>query len=173
MFKFVCGFCDVLLYFSFFIVFFFKQKTAYEMRISDWSSDVCSSDLGTAARLFYEAGAKVIAIQDHTGCLHNANGLNVLALLKHSEEHGGIAGAPEAENLTSAEFWALETELLIPAALEGQLNEHNANSIRAKIVIEGANGPTTPEADDILTSNGTLIVPDVLDRKSTRLNSSH
>ncbi|MGB3290603.1 MAG: Glu/Leu/Phe/Val dehydrogenase [Burkholderiaceae bacterium] len=117
---------------------------------------------GTAARLFYEAGAKVIAIQDHTGCLHNANGLNVLALLKHSEEHGGIAGGPDAESLTPEEFWALETELLIPAALEGQLNERNANSVRARIVIEGANGPTTPEADDILTSNGTLIVPDVI-----------
>ncbi|NYT84894.1 Glu/Leu/Phe/Val family dehydrogenase [Pollutimonas harenae] len=117
---------------------------------------------GTAARLFYEAGAKVIAIQDHTGCVHNGAGLDVLALLKHAEEHGGIAGAPNTENLSAAEFWSLETELLIPAALEGQLNKDNANSVRAKIVIEGANGPTTPEADDILTSNGTLIVPDVL-----------
>ena len=117
---------------------------------------------GTAARLFYEAGAKVIAVQDHTGSLHNAKGLNVLALLKHAEEHGGIAGAPDAETLTPDEFWALETELLIPAALEGQLNAGNANSVRAKIIIEGANGPTTPEADDILTANGTLIVPDVL-----------
>ncbi|PLC54535.1 glutamate dehydrogenase [Pollutimonas nitritireducens] len=117
---------------------------------------------GTAARLFYEAGAKVIAVQDHTGCVHNANGLEVLSLLKHVEEHGGVAGCPEAEPMSSDDFWALETELLIPAALESQLHEGNANSIRAKIVIEGANGPTTPEADDILTSNGTLIVPDVL-----------
>ncbi|MBF6618310.1 MAG: Glu/Leu/Phe/Val dehydrogenase [Candidimonas sp.] len=117
---------------------------------------------GTAARLFYEAGAKVIAVQDHTGGVHNANGLNVLNLIKHVEEHGGVAGAPDADTISPAEFWALETELLIPAALEGQLNEDNANSIRAKIVIEGANGPTTPEADDILRSNGTLIVPDVL-----------
>ncbi|QAA95142.1 Glu/Leu/Phe/Val family dehydrogenase [Pollutimonas thiosulfatoxidans] len=117
---------------------------------------------GTAARLFYEAGAKVIAVQDHTGGVHNANGLNVLNLIKHVEERGGVAGAPDADTISPAEFWALETELLIPAALEGQLNEDNANSIRAKIVIEGANGPTTPEADDILRSNGTLIVPDVL-----------
>src|SRR3546814_9533610 len=78
--------------------------------------------------------ALVTGVQTCALPIYNANGLNVLALLKHSEEHGGIAGAPEAENLTSAEFWALETELLIPAALEGQLNEHNANSIRAKIV---------------------------------------
>ncbi len=100
---------------------------------------------GTAARLFHDAG-----------------GLDVLTLLKHVEEHGGIVDAPNTDKLTPAEFWALETELLIPAALEGQLNQDNANSIRARIVIEGANGPTTPEADDILTANGTLIVPDVL-----------
>lgn len=117
---------------------------------------------GTAARLFYEAGAKVIAVHDHTGCVHNANGLNVLALLAYVEEHGGIAGAPDAESLSPAEFWALDTEILIPAALEGQITLHNANSIRTKIIVEGANGPTTPEADDILTSKGVTIVPDVL-----------
>ena len=117
---------------------------------------------GTAARLFHEAGAKVIAVQDHTGCVHNSGGLDVLGLLQHVEETGGVAGAHGADVLSSSEFWALETEILIPAALEGQLNEFNAETIRAKIVIEGANGPTTPEADDILTANGTIIVPDVL-----------
>ena len=117
---------------------------------------------GTAARLFYELGAKVIAVQDHTGCVHNASGLNVMALLNHVEQTGGIAGAPEAESLNPADFWALETEILIPAALEGQINSSNADSIRTRIVVEGANGPTTPEADDILASKGTLIVPDVV-----------
>jgi Glutamate dehydrogenase/leucine dehydrogenase len=117
---------------------------------------------GTAARLFYEAGAKVIAVHDHTGCVHNANGLNVLKLLAHVEEHGGVAGASGAESLSPAEFWALDTEILIPAALEGQITGQNADSIRTKIIVEGANGPTTPEADDILTSKGVIIVPDVL-----------
>jgi glutamate dehydrogenase (NAD(P)+) len=117
---------------------------------------------GTAGRLFYEAGAKVIAVQDHTGAVHNANGLDVLKVMQHVEEHGGVLGAPNSEPLTPAEFWSLETEILIPAALEGQINEENAESIRARIIIEGANGPTTPEADDILTSRGTLIVPDVI-----------
>ncbi|NLY28289.1 MAG: Glu/Leu/Phe/Val dehydrogenase [Alcaligenaceae bacterium] len=117
---------------------------------------------GTAARLFQEAGAKVIAVQDHTACLHNSNGLDVLSLLKHAEEHGGIAGTPNAEAISHDDFWALETELLIPAALEGQITARNAPTIRARIVIEGANGPTTPEADDILAANGTLVVPDVL-----------
>jgi len=117
---------------------------------------------GTAARLFYEVGAKVIAVQDHTGCVHNAHGLDVLALLNHVEKNGGVVGAPDTDSLTADEFWALETEFLIPAALEGQLNKKNADSIRAKIVIEGANGPTTPEADDVLSGKGTIIVPDVL-----------
>src|SRR5690606_9760564 len=104
---------------------------------------------GTAARLFSEAGAKVIAVQDHTGTVHNSEGLDVLALLKHVEETGGVAGAPNCEPLQASEFWSLETDILIPAALEGQIHEGNAHDIRARIVIEGANGPTTPEADDI------------------------
>lgn len=117
---------------------------------------------GTAARLFHDAGAKVIAVQDHTGCLHNSNGLNIPELQNYNTQHGGVAGAPNAENIALEDFWALETELLIPAALEGQISATNAGSIRARIVVEGANGPTTPEADDILADNGTLVVPDVL-----------
>ena len=117
---------------------------------------------GTAARLFHDAGAKIIAVQDHTGTVHNANGLDVLRLLKHVEETGGVAGAPESEPLAADEFWELDTDILIPAALEGQIHEGNADKIRARIVIEGANGPTTPEADDILTNKGILVVPDVI-----------
>ncbi|MCI2809801.1 Glu/Leu/Phe/Val family dehydrogenase [Eoetvoesiella caeni] len=117
---------------------------------------------GTAARLFHEQGAKIIAVQDHTGCVHNANGLDIHALLQYAEEHGGVAGAPETESMAPSDFWALETELLIPAALESQINADNAGSIQARIIVEGANGPTTPQADDILTSQGVLIVPDVI-----------
>lgn len=117
---------------------------------------------GTAARLFHDAGAKVIAVQDHTGCLHNSNGLDIPALQDYSAQHGGIAGAPNTETISTDDFWALETELLIPAALEEQITGTNAGRIRARIVVEGANGPTTPEADDILASNGILVVPDVL-----------
>ena len=117
---------------------------------------------GTAARLFHDAGAKIIAVQDHTGTVHNANGLDVLRLLRHVEETGGVAGAPECESLAANEFWELDTDILIPAALEGQIHEGNADKIRARIVIEGANGPTTPEADDILTNKGILVVPDVI-----------
>jgi len=117
---------------------------------------------GTAARLFQEAGAKVVAVYDHTGIVHNANGLNVLALFDHVRENGGVAGAPDAQTLTPKEFWSLETEILIPAALEGQITRDNADLIRTRILVEGANGPTTPEADDILSAKGTIIVPDVV-----------
>jgi glutamate dehydrogenase (NAD(P)+) len=78
------------------------------------------------------------------------------------EQHKGLAGAPNAEAISNEDFWHIETDLLIPAALEGQINKNNADRIRARIVIEGANGPTTPEADDILNDKGVTIVPDVV-----------
>ena len=117
---------------------------------------------GIAARLFQEAGAKVIAMQDHTGTVYCENGLDVNALLAHSAQAGGLKGFAGAEALSAAEFWALECEFLIPAALEGQITAENAPSIRAKIVVEGANGPTTPQGDDILRDKGIMVVPDVL-----------
>jgi glutamate dehydrogenase (NAD(P)+) len=117
---------------------------------------------GTAARLFYEAGAKIIAVQDHTGTIHNANGLDVPKLLDHVAAKGGVGGFAGADAMAPAEFWSVETEFLIPAALENQINESNAAQIRAKIVVEGANGPTTPAADDILHDKGVFLVPDVL-----------
>lgn len=119
---------------------------------------------GTAARLFAEEGAKVIAAQDHTATLYAEQGLNVPKLLAHIQEHGAMEGftVDGATSIDDNEFWALECEFLVPAALEGQINKDNADSIRAKVVLEGANGPTTPEADDILNQNGVLVVPDVL-----------
>lgn len=115
-----------------------------------------------AAQLFCEAGAVIVAVQDHTGTIANPTGLDLASLLAHVQESGGVAGAPNADQIGSDEFWTVETEILIPAALEGQLNRGNANNIRAKIIVEGANGPTTPEADDILRDRGIVIVPDVL-----------
>ncbi|CUK23930.1 Glutamate dehydrogenase [Achromobacter sp. 2789STDY5608615] len=117
---------------------------------------------GTAARLFHEAGARVIAAQDHTGTVHNAAGLDVHKLLSHVSQHGGVGGFSGGQALDKNEFWTLETEFLIPAALESQITADNAAKVRAKIVVEGANGPTTPEADDILAENGVCVVPDVL-----------
>ena len=117
---------------------------------------------GTAAKLFAEAGAKVVAVQDHTGSIFNAGGMDVPALLAHVKAHGGVGGFAGADALANEDFWAVDCEILIPAALEGQITEDNAGRIKARMVIEGANGPTTTEADDILHDNGALVIPDVI-----------
>lgn len=117
---------------------------------------------GTAARLFHEAGAVVVAAQDHTGTVYNPAGLDVHKLLAHVSNKGGVGGFSGGEALDKADFWGLETDFLIPAALENQITSENAGKVRAKVVVEGANGPTTPEADDILHDNGVYVVPDVL-----------
>lgn len=117
---------------------------------------------GVAARLFADAGAKVIAVQDHTGTIFAGGGLDPRALQAHVDVTGGVAGFPGAEAIANDAFWGIETEFLIPAALEGQINEHNASKIRAKIVVEGANGPTTTGADDMLHDQGVLVIPDVI-----------
>ena len=111
---------------------------------------------GTAGKLFAEAGAKVVAVQDHTGTIYNASGLDVPALLAHVKARGGVGGFAGAEALANDDFWAVDCEILIPAALEGQITKDNAGQIKAKMVIEGANGPTTTEADDILHDKGVL-----------------
>ncbi|WP_027014444.1 Glu/Leu/Phe/Val family dehydrogenase [Comamonas composti] len=117
---------------------------------------------GTAGKLFADAGAKIVAVQDHTGSIHNASGLDVAALLSHVAERGGVGGFAGAEVMDSDDFWGVDCDILIPAALEGQITKDNAGRIKAKMVIEGANGPTTPEADDILNDKGVLVLPDVI-----------
>jgi glutamate dehydrogenase (NAD(P)+) len=118
---------------------------------------------GTAGKLFAEAGARVVAVQDHTGALYREAGLDVNQLLAHVARHGGVAGFPGAQTLARADdFWDVPCDILIPAALEGQITETNAGRITARMVIEGANGPTTPQADDILHERGVLVLPDVI-----------
>ncbi|MGY6127256.1 Glu/Leu/Phe/Val family dehydrogenase (plasmid) [Paraburkholderia strydomiana] len=117
---------------------------------------------GIAARLFQEAGAKVVAVQDHTGSLYKSTGIDAVALLDHVAKTGGVGGFPEADAVTNEEFWTVESDILIPAALENQITEKNAGKIKTKIVVEGANGPTTTAADDILHDRGILVIPDVV-----------
>jgi glutamate dehydrogenase (NAD(P)+) len=118
---------------------------------------------GVAARLFAHAGAKVIAVQDHAATLVRESGLDIDALQAHAKTHGTIAGFQDAETLTdAAQFWSLDCDILVPAAMEQQITAENATDIRASIIVEGANGPTTPQADDILHDKGVLVVPDVI-----------
>jgi glutamate dehydrogenase (NAD(P)+) len=115
-----------------------------------------------AARIFHDHGAVVVAIQDVEGTLFNGDGINPYHLLEHLSQRGTLTTYPFAEVIHNEDFWQLETEFLIPAALENQLTEHNAKQVKAQIIVEGANGPTTPQADDILREKQILVVPDVL-----------
>lgn len=117
---------------------------------------------GIAGKLFAEAGARVVAVQDHGGTIFNGNGFDVPALLKHVAANGSVAGFPGADVIANENFWDVDCDILIPAALEGQISAARAQRIKAKLVIEGANGPTTPEADDILQDRGVLVLPDVI-----------
>ncbi|HTQ71951.1 MAG TPA: Glu/Leu/Phe/Val dehydrogenase [Acidocella sp.] len=115
-----------------------------------------------AAELFARAGAKVIAVQDHGGGVYNGNGLDVLALTAHVAERGSVAGFTGGEVLDLEAFWDADVDVLIPAALEGQVTEARAQRLRAKLVLEAANGPTVPAADDILAARGITVLPDVI-----------
>jgi len=117
---------------------------------------------GVAGKLFSEAGAKVVAVQDHGGTIYREAGLDVPALLAHVARVGSVAGFEQAEKIADDAFWGVPCDILIPAALEQQITEENAGRIQAKMVIEGANGPTTPQADDILHDRGILVLPDVI-----------
>ncbi|WP_022797809.1 Glu/Leu/Phe/Val family dehydrogenase [Thermus islandicus] len=115
-----------------------------------------------AARAFHDHGARIVAVQDHTGTIYSEAGIDPYDLQRYVAEMGGVRGYPKAEPLPAPEFWAVPAEFLIPAALEKQITEHNAWRIRARIIAEGANGPTTPAADDILQEKGVLVIPDVI-----------
>lgn len=115
-----------------------------------------------AAQLFVQAGAILVAVQDHSGTVFNGAGLDVAELQAHVQAHGGVAGFAAAQALDPDVFWEVDCDVLIPAALEGQITTQNAPRIKARLLIEGANGPTTPEADDILAERQILVVPDVI-----------
>ncbi|MCU0463576.1 MAG: Glu/Leu/Phe/Val dehydrogenase [Anaerolineae bacterium] len=115
-----------------------------------------------AAYYAHENGFKVVAVSDIQGGIYNANGLHIPSVMEHQTIYGTVVGFPGAESVSNSELLEVPCDVLIPAALENQITEKNADKIKAKFVIEGANGPTTPEADDILNGRGVTVVPDVL-----------
>ena len=115
-----------------------------------------------AAELFVEAGAKVVAVQDHQATVYNGKGLDLAALHDSVRENGTIAGARGSERIDRDDFWTTPCDILVPAALEGQITPERARTLSAKLVLEGANGPTLPQADDILAERGVLVIPDVI-----------
>jgi glutamate dehydrogenase (NAD(P)+) len=114
-----------------------------------------------AARLLAEQGAKIVAVSDVTGATYNAQGLDIAALTKHVQETKGIIGFAGGEPIPPADVLTCKCEVLVPAALEGQLTAANANAVQAKIIVEGANGPTTPEADEVFRRRGITVIPDI------------
>ena len=115
-----------------------------------------------AAQLLHEAGAKVIAVSDSTGCVYNRNGLDVPSLIQMKALTGHVRGFPESEEITPSELLAITCDILVPAALENTVRVDNAAAVRARIVAEAANGPLTPAADRILESKGVFVIPDIL-----------
>jgi glutamate dehydrogenase (NAD(P)+) len=117
---------------------------------------------GITAKLFAQAGARIVAVQDHGGTIYREAGLDVQLLLSHVATAGTVAGFAHAESVADSTFWGVACDILVPAALEQQITAENAGRIQAKLIIEGANGPTTPEADDILQERNILVIPDVI-----------
>lgn len=115
-----------------------------------------------AAMLLHDMGAKVVACNDSTGGIYDPNGLDPRAVLAHKEKTGSVAGFPGTKPVTNEELLQLDCEILIPAALENQITEKVAPGVKARIISEAANGPTTPEADAILAEKGIMVLPDVL-----------
>ncbi|MDH7563419.1 MAG: Glu/Leu/Phe/Val dehydrogenase [Candidatus Bathyarchaeota archaeon] len=115
-----------------------------------------------AARLLRELGCKIIAVSDSKGGIYNAEGVDPAGVLKHKDKTGSVVGYGGCKTITNEELLELECDILVPSALENQITKANAGKIKAKIVAEGANGPTTPEADEILYQNGVFVIPDIL-----------
>jgi glutamate dehydrogenase (NAD(P)+) len=117
---------------------------------------------GPAAQYLSDAGMSVVAVSDVSGGVHRTSGLDIAALRAWARETGSVAGFPGGEPLTNDELLGLDVDVLVPAALEGALHAGNAGRVKARLIVEGANGPTTPEADLILAGQGTTVVPDIL-----------
>jgi len=117
---------------------------------------------GVAAEMFAGAGSRIVAVQDHRGAIANDAGLDVPALLRHAALGQGVSTFPGGQAIDREAFWSVESEILIPAALESQITVDRARTLRCRLILEGANGPTLPAAEDLLAGRGILVVPDVI-----------
>ena len=115
-----------------------------------------------AARYLEKMGTRIVAMSDSTSGVYNQQGLDIDAVISYKQQNGTLQGCTLGEPLTNEELLALPCDVLVPAALEGQITQRNADLVQARVIIEGANGPTTPNADDILHDRGVLVVPDIL-----------
>ncbi|MBV9133909.1 MAG: Glu/Leu/Phe/Val dehydrogenase, partial [Chloroflexi bacterium] len=115
-----------------------------------------------AARLLHGAGARVVAVSDVSGAIYDPRGLDIPRVSAYYRETGQLRGFPGTQLLDNAALLRLDVDVLLPAAMEAQLTGENASEVRARVIVEGANGPTTPDADEILARRGVLVIPDIL-----------
>jgi glutamate dehydrogenase (NAD(P)+) len=145
---------------------FTVREAAKRLKINMNTATVVVQGFGNAgqysAQFLEEQGAKVIAVSDSNGGVSNKDGIQVGALRKHKEKKGSVVGFPGTRPISNEDLVEMECTILVPAALENQITSKNAGKINAKIVAEAANGPTTPDADDILYKNGIMVIPDIL-----------
>jgi glutamate dehydrogenase (NAD(P)+) len=115
-----------------------------------------------AARFLGEAGARIVAIADSAGGIYRSDGIDLALARRQRQETGSIAGTPRADRMAADQVFEVDCDILVPAAIEGQITARNASRVKARLIAEGANGPTTPEADAILREKGVTIIPDIL-----------
>lgn len=145
---------------------FTVREAAKKLKINMKSATIAVQGFGNAgqfsSQLVEAQGAKAIAASDSKGGVYNKAGISIAALRKHKEKTGSVVGFSGAKSVSNEELLELDCTILIPAALENQINGKNAKNVKAKIVAEAANGPTTPDADEVLYKNKTLVIPDIL-----------
>lgn len=145
---------------------FTVREAAKKLHINMHDATVSVQGFGNAgqfaSKLVQDQGATVIAASDSKGAIFNREGISVDALVKHKQETGSVVSFPGSKSISNDELLEMDCTILIPAALENQITDSNAKNIKAKLVAEAANGPTTPEADDILYKNEIMVIPDVL-----------
>jgi glutamate dehydrogenase/leucine dehydrogenase len=117
---------------------------------------------GNAAKLLYQKGCKIIGVSDSKGGVYNLNGINAEKIIEYKKINGFLKNYKDLKNITNKELLEIECDILIPAAIENQITEKNAGKVQAKIVAEGANGPTTPAGSEILNEKGIFVIPDIL-----------
>lgn len=115
-----------------------------------------------AAEAFSRKGAKIVALSDSSGCIYSENGLDIELAKAFKKEHGCLVGLPDTQTLTNEALLEVDCDILIPAAISNQIHATNANNIKAKLVVEAANNPTTPAADNILQQKGIYVIPDII-----------
>jgi glutamate dehydrogenase (NAD(P)+) len=149
----------------------FATQRALERGVVDGSNSVDGATVviqgfgnagSIAAELFQEQGSKIVAVSDSRGGIHDPKGLDVEAVIAHKKKTGSVLGFKGSENVTNEELLAIECDILIPAALENAIREDNAGNINARFIVEAANGPTTPGAEQILFDRGIPVLPDIL-----------